>query len=359
LPVAKWDFFVSYTQADRAWAEWIAWQLEADGHRVLIQAWDMVPGTNWTHLIQEGVQGATRTIAVLSTAYLESVFATAEWGAAWRDDPLGEQRKLLVFRVAECDSPSLLASVVSVDLFGVDKVVAQAKLRSAVRGAATGRTKPAIEPGFPPSGAGPSAEPRFPGVLPAIWNVPPRNPNFTGRSAELSRIRTALAEHPAVTVHALHGMGGIGKTQTAIEYAHRYSDAYDLVWWISAEQTALIGGQFSSLAEELGLQPPADPEAVLRAVHRALRTRDRWLLIFDNGEHAKEIGPLLPGGTGHVLITTRRSGSRALGETLDLDILDRPDSVALLRRRAPALTETHAGQLAAELGDLPLAVDQA
>ena len=319
----------------------------------------MVPGSNWIHMMQEGVPGATRTIAVLSPAYLESVFATAEWEAAWRGDPLGEQRKLLVFRVAECERPGLLAGVVSVDLFGVDKAAAQAKVRSAVRSSASGRAKPAIEPGFPPSGAGSPAEPRFPGVLPAIWNVPARNPNFTGRAAELGRIQAGLAGHPAVTVHALHGMGGIGKTQTAIEYAHRYCDAYDLVWWISAEQATLIGDQFSRLAEELGLQPSADPEHALRAIHRALRTRDRWLLIFDNAEDARQIGPLLPGGTGHVLITTRRSGFRSLGQTLDLDIPGRADAIALLRRRAPVLTETQAGQLAAKLGDLPLALDQA
>ena len=106
-----WDFFVSYTQADRAWAEWIAWQVEEDGNRVLIQAWDMVPGANWTHLMQKGIRGAVKTIAVVSAAYLESVFATAEWEAAWRDDPLGEQRKLLVFRVAECERPGLLGAV--------------------------------------------------------------------------------------------------------------------------------------------------------------------------------------------------------------------------------------------------------
>ncbi len=79
-----WDFFVSYTQADRAWAEWIAWQLEADGDRVLIQAWDMVPGANWIHGMQDGVRRASRTIAVLSPAYLASVYATAEWEAAGR-----------------------------------------------------------------------------------------------------------------------------------------------------------------------------------------------------------------------------------------------------------------------------------
>src|SRR5690242_15404286 len=124
---AESDFFVSYTQADRAWAEWIAWQLEEDGYRVLIQAWDMVPGSNWTHRMQEGVRGASRTVAVMSAAYLDSVFATAEWEAAWRDDPLGEQRKLLVLRVAECDRPGLLAGVVSVDLFGVGKTAARTR----------------------------------------------------------------------------------------------------------------------------------------------------------------------------------------------------------------------------------------
>jgi hypothetical protein len=48
----RWDFFVSYTQADREWAEWIAWVLEEDGYRVLIQAWDFVPGSNWIERMQ-------------------------------------------------------------------------------------------------------------------------------------------------------------------------------------------------------------------------------------------------------------------------------------------------------------------
>ena len=69
-----WDFFVSYTQADRQWAEWVAWQLEEDGYRVLIQAWDFVGGSNWIHNMQDGIIRAERTLAVLSDAYLESVY---------------------------------------------------------------------------------------------------------------------------------------------------------------------------------------------------------------------------------------------------------------------------------------------
>src|SRR5690242_20468295 len=92
----QWDFFVSYTQADRAWAEWIAWILEEDGHKVLVQAWDFVPGSNWIQGMQAGVARAERTIAVLSPAYLDSAYGTAEWEAAWASDPAGRERKLLV-----------------------------------------------------------------------------------------------------------------------------------------------------------------------------------------------------------------------------------------------------------------------
>jgi tetratricopeptide (TPR) repeat protein len=357
----EWDFFVSYTAADRGWAEWIAWQLEEAGYRALIQAWDMVPGANWPYLLQEGTRKAARTVAVLSGAYLKSVVGTAEWEAAWQVDPLGKNRKLLVFRVADCERPGLLGGVVSVDLFDTDRSAARARVRAAVQGAVVGRAKPESEPDFPIAGrAGEAAraEPRFPGTLPEIWNVPPRNPNFAGRAAQLERIRTLVGGHPAVTVHALHGMGGIGKTQAAIEYAYRYAADYDLVWWINAEQAALIGDQFAALAAELGLPPLADPEATAVAVRRALRRRDRWLLIFDNAEDAEQISPLLPGGAGHALITTRRGGFRSLGGVLDLETLDRPDAIALLRRQAPDLTDEGADHLAARLGDLPLALAQ-
>jgi TIR domain-containing protein len=89
----EWDFFISYTQADRTWAEWIAWLLEEDHHRVLIQAWDFVwGGSNWVQRMRDGVLGAGRTVAVLSPDYLQSEFGTAEWTAAWSTDPLAAER---------------------------------------------------------------------------------------------------------------------------------------------------------------------------------------------------------------------------------------------------------------------------
>jgi hypothetical protein len=142
---AEWDFFLSYTQADRAWAEWIAWQLEEDGYRVLIQAWEAIPGRNWVESMRRGIQHAARTIAVLSPEYLSSVFATEEWLAAWRADPLDVRRKLVPLRVRECERPGILGSVVTLDLFGMpDEGAARECLLGMVGMVSSGRAKPRL-----------------------------------------------------------------------------------------------------------------------------------------------------------------------------------------------------------------------
>jgi hypothetical protein len=73
------DFFVSYTSADRAWAEWIAWQLEAEGYHVVVQAWDFTAGRDWAHEMQQATATAERVVAILSAAYLRSAHGEAEW----------------------------------------------------------------------------------------------------------------------------------------------------------------------------------------------------------------------------------------------------------------------------------------
>ncbi len=157
--VERWDFFVSYTGVDRSWAEWVAWQLEDAGYRVLVQAWDMVAGSNWAVRMQEGIACAERTIALLSAAYLNSVYGQAEWQAVQATDPLGFGRKLVPIRIAACPRPGLLGQIVSFDLFGLSQDQAQDRLLKEVGALRAGRAKPGVPRVFPassqPSAVGP------------------------------------------------------------------------------------------------------------------------------------------------------------------------------------------------------------
>jgi hypothetical protein len=362
---AEWDFFVSYTQADRSWAEWIAWELEESGHRVLVQAWDFLPGTNWVQGMQLGVTRAARMIAVLSRAYLSSVYGQAEWQAVWGTDPSGAGRKLLTVRVEDCDRPGLLGTVVGIDLFGVTEAKTRARLRAMVARAAAGRAKPGEKPPFPPAQRAIPHEARFPGAIPQVWNVPAHNPHFTGRGFALTALAQELAAAGTMTVTSVRGMGGVGKTQLANEYAHRHATNYDLVWWIAAEEPALIADQFARLATAMGLEPSQDADTVRLEVHQRLRDVPGWLLIFDNADTVDDIRGwlpptlLAPGVPGHVLVTTRRDGFTALGRVYDLDVVDEAEAVQIMRARVPQIGDQAARQIAEELGRLPLALEQA
>lgn len=162
------DFFVSYAHADKAWAEWIAWQLEAAGYAVVIQAWDFAPGSNFVLELHKVTAEAARTIAVLSPDYLRSSFTSAEWSAAFAADPNGEKRKLLPIRVREVDPTGLLGQVGWTDLVDADEATARERLLAAVAGV---RAKPSLEPRFP-GGAFGGAKPAFPARGPHIETSP-------------------------------------------------------------------------------------------------------------------------------------------------------------------------------------------
>jgi tetratricopeptide (TPR) repeat protein len=206
--------------------------------------------------------------------------------------------------------------------------------------------------------------------VPKIWGgVPQQNKNFTGRDDLLGQLRAGLATETtavrAVLPQALHGMGGVGKTQLAIEYAYRFRSEYDLVWWVSADQPKLVPSSLASLAPGLdlpevtatGIQDAA--KAVLNALRRG-EPYDQWLLIYDNADQPEDLAEYIPRGNGHVLITSRNPRWQGIVETVEVDVFNRAESVDFLNKRVPrSIQEADADRLAQELGDLPLALEQA
>jgi tetratricopeptide (TPR) repeat protein len=356
------DFFISYNKADREWAEWIAWQLEEAGYTTVLQAWDFRPGSNFVLEMQRASTEAQRTIAVLSPDYLAAPFTQPEWAAAFARDPTGEKGLLLPVRVRECDLKGLLPQIVYIDLVGLDETVAKERL---LAGVGRGRVKPAVPPAFPGKAVGAVPErPRFPGPPTAIWNVPhARNPNFTGREEMLAALRAALTSGQAAALtQTIHGLGGVGKTQLAIEYAYRHRADYPLVWWVRAEEPATLAGDYAALAAALDLpQKDAREQAVIiDAVRRWLEANTGWLLVFDNAGEPADVREYLPRSAGgHVIITSRNPVWGAVARPLGVPVFDRPTSVEFLLKRTGQADREAAGKLAEALGDLPLALEQA
>ncbi|MBT2378428.1 tetratricopeptide repeat protein [Streptomyces sp. ISL-111] len=349
-PALPADLFLSYVAENRMWADWIESVLTRAGFRVVprdVSAEPVAPEPALT------AASAARTVVLLSSAYLKSQRAVDLWERAVAEDPGGGRRQLLPLRVGDVRLSAPYIDRNPVDLFRLDEVHATTALMRALD-----------RPVQPADGVSPG--PRFPGTVPRIWNVPPRNPGFTGRSLVLERMRDQLGGGMAVVLpqpQTLYGLGGVGKTQVALEYVHRFMADYDLVWWISSEQGDDVVASLAELAVRLGAQGGENMAAASQEAVDLLRRgvpSERWLLVFDNADDPETLRRYFPqGGSGHILVTSRNQSWSQHGDALPVDVFLREESIEHLQRRASGLTDEDADQVATALGDLPLAVEQA
>ncbi|GAA3834397.1 hypothetical protein GCM10022226_64730 [Sphaerisporangium flaviroseum] len=343
----KEDLLLSYVPEDRMWADWTAFVLRRAGFRVTQRnesapepAEDEIPHRSPPY---------NRIVAVMSAAYMRSPRGQSIWTSEATAEGQGGHAPPVPVRVADVRLTQLMTERPAIDLTRLDEAHATEAL---LRG--LDRLEQLSE--FPVSTG--ATGPRFPGTRPPAWNAPNRNAGFTGRNSVLDALRDQIVNGP----QALHGMGGVGKTQVALEYAHRFMADYDVVWWIAAEHMELVNRKMAELAEALGVRTADTVAETAKAAKEALRVGkpySRWLLIFDNADDPNELEAFLPSGEGHILITSRNPAWTRIATPLEVGVFTRPESVEHLLRRASGLTPKDADNVAHALGDLPLAIEQA
>src|SRR6266700_1458546 len=360
------DFFVSYNQADRAWAEWMASKLEDEGYTCIIQAWDFLAGGNFVLDMHRAAMEAQRTIAVLSPDYLTALYTQPEWAAAFVQDPTGKNGTLLPVRVRECKPQGILAPIVYIDLVTLDESKACSTLLAGVKRT---RAKPSGPLPFP-GGASPTPKPlaSFPGNWPEVWEVPyRRNPFFTGRDELLQQLHEKLTSNTTMALtqaQAISGLGGIGKTQTALEYAYRHQHKYRYVLWATADTAEGLSAEYVRLAELLKVpgRDEKDQQVTIKAFKHWLVHEQDWLLILDNADEVEMVRDFLPDGPhmkGYIILTTRAQALGDIANPLDIEKMDKDEGVQFLLKRARANEGNDVEQAAAEamveeLDGLPL-----
>ncbi|MHB9858270.1 FxSxx-COOH system tetratricopeptide repeat protein [Streptomyces sp. YIM S03343] len=306
-------FTISYAGFNRPWATWIAHQLDQLGHETTLPRWDPPLSTSLADAVRSLLQAPGWVLLVHDNWYFSlGPRSEAEW-----TDALQEVVPPFVDRVSAVSVATRALPPIAAWLRPVD-------LRD---------------------------------------NVPHRNLRFIGRDEILEELHDRFERGGWNGARvALRGISGVGKTQIAIEYAHRFGNDYDIVWWVRALQCS---GPWAlrPLAPSLGLDVGQELSERIRAVHEALRTgspHKRWLIVLDNTDDMEQIEDLLPEGNGHVLDTTPAQDWHASGAVTEIEVLpfQRVESVACVRRHAERLTADEADLLAEAVQDLPLLLVQ-
>ncbi|WP_371650939.1 MULTISPECIES: FxSxx-COOH system tetratricopeptide repeat protein [unclassified Streptomyces] len=359
-PTSPANIVLNHVSEDRMWVDWLSAVLGAAGFRTFpVDVRD--PRSDLT-VPESGEDGAHRVLHIASPPYLKSRAGRGLWDSGPAPDRAGGRRQVLPVRVGDVRLTPPPGGLRAVDLVRVDEAEAAAALLGAL-----GRSEAAAALPCAPD------RPRFPGNVPRIWNVRPRNSWFTGRTDLLDRVRDQLrgdSRSAQRLPQVLYGLGGVGKTQVALEYAHRFRADYDLVWWIEAERPDLVVASLAQLAAEMGLRTgDVVAEAAMAALQELWRGEryPRWLLIFDNVEDPDEalhrlpppIGPLPGPVYGHLLATCRNKPATNRVETTQVEVFTRFESVEHLTWRVAGLPPEDADLVADAVGDLPLAVEVA
>lgn len=329
--------FLVYVPEDRRWADWVQGQLEQSGARVA----RLPPDETWLN------ESSRPGVIVLASPHLNQSQA-GERAAdiarrAQADAGFADRFDFVVAQVSDEPVAGPLAAADQISFLFCDED--QARTRLLYRFVLMDR--PEAERRSPavhfPAGPGPTH---------TKSKLPPRNLEFVGRGDELEAMRDHFLAAEGKGDWILSGEPGMGKSEIAREYAHRFTLDYDLQWWIPGENQSSVRDSLTDLAAEMKL-PPGVGRA--RAALNALAdgsTYPRWLLVYDNVDDLDTLRELRPAsGTGHIIITTRAPAASTPGK---IHAFRSNDSIALLRGQVPDLTMGDAGKIAELVEHMPL-----
>jgi tetratricopeptide (TPR) repeat protein len=347
-PGERYDFFLSRRGSVATIAQEVTNVLTEKGYKVFVQDYDVPLTANFIEEMHEAIKNARDLVVLFTRDYEQSPYTRMEFTSFEANAAQSaEHRRMVILRCEDAPLLGLFAPHVYQDLVGIGDAEER---RSRILAALDGRSQ-ALKP--PPR---------------AFIGVPPRIASFTGRSGELDRLDAILMhDKPAAVTQAsvgraaVQGMGGVGKTSLAVEYAHRYRSLYAGVGWCPAETRSGLLSALAGLAVTLGAvtAEEADVEKAAKAALRRLaEQRATWLLVYDNVPAPDHIADLLPSAGARVLITSRFSDWSELADEVPLDVLPLEEAVAFLQSRT-GRGYAGAQTLAEVLGRLPLALDHA
>ena len=365
------DFFISRAGADSAFALWIAKLIRAQGRSYILQD-EHFGHADFMVEMHKALSSPARVVALYSQAYLDSTYCVREATEWLKDDPANERQGLIPLRIEPC-APGGMLNVTYTDLLHERRQAGATALALRIL-RALGFENPSLN-GIPTPPAG--VMERQAQITPEEFrlktdHLAPRDDLIAGIAEALRNpapkrgTRTAAITNSRHVMQAVAGMGGVGKTMLALDYARRNAGDYHGIAWIKAETRQ---GLLKSLAD-LGarIEPGVAATAVKDIEKAAARTLEiiegsdfgrPWLLVYDNVEKPGDLDKLTPAAGAHVLVTTRWSDWHGLAGKVDVGVFMPGQAVEFLCDRAASQDREGAAALAEALGYLPLALDHA
>jgi tetratricopeptide (TPR) repeat protein len=368
------EVFYSYAHKDETFRKELVTHLSLLRRQGLIIAWHdrhIQAGTDWSQAIDEHLERASVILLLISADFLASDYCYGiEMQRALQRHQANEARVIPIL-LRPVDWGKAPFAYLQALPTGAKPITTWRNRDAAFTDVAAGIRR-VIEDLSSLAASAPRA------ALPPIWNVPsPRNSFFIGRDEILTRLRTQLQKGQATALsqpQAITGLGGIGKTQIAVEYAYRFHQDYQVVLWARAENNEVLTSSYVTIASLLKLpeREAQEQEITVQAVKVWLQRHSGWLLILDNADDLSLVPAFLPPALGgHLLMTTRAFTVGHLASRIEVDTLTAEQGALFLLRRAALIAPDAtleqvspqerdlAMQVSQELGGLPLALDQA